>query len=169
MGELGWRNTDQRFNINVSDGWSTIQKIEMSEDNENWTVLDIDYANGATADSYPLFDDERPLSDVYFRGTDSLGNVGNTKTVKFGIDKTAPKITVTPELTSSPEWRNSSVSVKITHSDKEGGSGVATTSGEYFLSKSASPTSVPTGSSLKGKDKSVTAIEIHGGRPGEYY
>ena len=99
---------------------------------------------------------------------DEAGNSQKTTTKSTGtfyIDLDKPTLTVSP---TSSDWKNSAVSVTVTHNDT-GGSGIASTSGEYFLSTSESPTEVATESTLSGTYTSGTAFYINPGTTGQYY
>ena len=141
--------TDSDSKVPTSDsGWSTCNNNDV-----------ITIGSGITGTYY-----------VYVKPvTDTASNVSTAGSYhKFGpyrFDNTAPTVTASP---ASAGWRNSALSVTVTYADTAGSvnSGIATTTGSYYLTTNSNPTSL---GNATGTFTSGTAFSINPGATGTYY
>ncbi len=113
-GSNGWYTSDVTVSLAVYDDLSVVLSTEYQVNNGAW----ITYTG-----SIPTFGDG--VYQVSYRSTDQAGNVEQTQSVQFKVDKTAPLLTVQLDKTSIWPANKNMVLVNATLNSSDAASGIA--------------------------------------------
>ena len=117
-----WSKSDVKVSANVEDGISPIKSVSYHKYNGDTALgekeLDELYNDGKFTEcenfatiSYEERDEERFV--IYFRAEDYAGNYTYVSSNGMVVDKTAPKITLTPDVPNENDYYNKDVKVDV--------------------------------------------------------
>ncbi|MBI2529735.1 MAG: hypothetical protein HYW05_01145 [Candidatus Diapherotrites archaeon] len=100
-GNNNWYVSDATIILTAIDAKSGVKKIQYSTDGSTYA----DYAA-------PLIISTEGLTTIYYRAEDNSGNIEDTKTISFKIDKTPPELNIT-ELNENPTLEDANYSILV--------------------------------------------------------
>lgn len=111
LGLNGWYTSDVTINLTATDSSSGTAMTYYSVDGGGWTIFGVSFAVGGDG-----------IHDVMYYSTDVAGNAELFRTVKFGIDATAPVPShVLSGVQGMNDWFRSYVTVALASADATSG------------------------------------------------